>query len=263
MSLSAKLLLMSHWWALALILLVMVSLSLLGFYRLHRLMPLRIRLIHNEVAGFIFAAVGAIYGVLLAFVVIVVWEQYHQTRVNTEEEASTAMQLYYEIGVLNDEASRTRLRTGLLDYLREVVTKEYPAMAAMERHPPAAQGLRELWDTMKTLAPHTPQEEVLYAKVFTDLAELSRLRALRLDDAQEELPSIIWVGLIGGALVTLVFAFILGTENIRIHAVMISLLAALIGLTFHVVIQLDHPFLGAVSISPENFHRVIENAAGR
>ena len=31
---------------------------------------------HNEVAGFIFATVGVVYAVLLAFVVIVVWEQF-------------------------------------------------------------------------------------------------------------------------------------------------------------------------------------------
>ena len=30
----------------------------------------------NEVAGFIFATVGVLYAVLLAFTVIIVWEQY-------------------------------------------------------------------------------------------------------------------------------------------------------------------------------------------
>jgi hypothetical protein len=31
---------------------------------------------HNEVVGFIFATVGVLYAVLLAFTVIIVWEQY-------------------------------------------------------------------------------------------------------------------------------------------------------------------------------------------
>lgn len=264
MSLSAKILMLSQWQALGLILGVMMVLSLLGFYLTHRLMPLRVRMIHNEVAGFVFAAIAAIYGVLLAFVVIVVWEQFHQTRVNTQHEASLALRLYYEMGIVDEEKALTQLRDGLMNYLHDVVEKEYPAMAAMQPPPPAAQGLVSLWGSLKSLTPRTTQEEKLYEELLDNLGELSRLRAQRLDDAIEELPGIIWVGLIGGAIISLVFTFILGTENIRIHAVMIALLAALIGLIFHVVIQLDHPFLGSVSISPEVFQEVIEiGAAGR
>lgn len=263
MSLSAKILMLSQWQALGLILGVMMVLALLGFYLTHRLMPLRVRMIHNEVAGFVFAAIAAIYGVLLAFVVIVVWEQFHQTRVNTQHEASLALRLYYEMGIVDEEKALTQLRDGLMNYLHDVVEKEYPAMAAMQPPPPAAQGLVSLWGSLKSLTPRTTQEEKLYEELLDNLGELSRLRAQRLDDAIEELPGIIWVGLIGGAIISLVFTFILGTENIRIHAVMIALLAALIGLIFHVVIQLDHPFLGSVSISPEVFQEVIEiGAAG-
>lgn len=249
---------MSQWEALGLILSVMVVLSLLGFYLTHRLMPLRVRMIHNEVAGFVFAAIAAIYGVLLAFVVIVVWEQFHQTRINAQREASQALQLYYEMGVVTEEKLLTHLRGGLMDYLHDVVDKEYPAMAVMASPPVAAQGLVTLWESLKILTPRSIHEEKLYQGLLSGLGELSRLRAQRLDDAREELPNIIWVGLIGGAVISLVFAFLLGTENVRIHGAMIALLAALIGLIFHVVIQLDHPFLGSVRISPEVFQDVIE-----
>src|SRR5215212_6753031 len=45
-------------------------LSLIGFGLVHRLVPAQSRQRHNDVAGFIYAALGVIYAVLLALVVI-------------------------------------------------------------------------------------------------------------------------------------------------------------------------------------------------
>src|SRR2546429_5896881 len=43
---------------------------------------------HNEVAGFIFATVGVLYAVLLAFTVIIVWEQYISAESVVSQEAA-------------------------------------------------------------------------------------------------------------------------------------------------------------------------------
>ena len=49
--------------------------SLIGFELVNRLVPASSRQQHNDVAGFIYAALGVIYAVLLALVVIAVWER--------------------------------------------------------------------------------------------------------------------------------------------------------------------------------------------
>ena len=43
---------------------------------------------HNDVAGFIYAALGVIYAVLLALVVIAVWGEYDAASVTVEQEAN-------------------------------------------------------------------------------------------------------------------------------------------------------------------------------
>jgi hypothetical protein len=43
--------------------------------------------LNNEVAGFKFAVVGVFYAVLLAFVVVAVWENYHDTEAAVRNEA--------------------------------------------------------------------------------------------------------------------------------------------------------------------------------
>src|SRR5919112_1402313 len=63
-------------------------LALVGFELVHRLVPAQSRQRHNDVAGFIYAALGVIYAVLLALVVITVWEEYQAASETVEEEAN-------------------------------------------------------------------------------------------------------------------------------------------------------------------------------
>jgi hypothetical protein len=51
-------------------------LALAGLELVQRLVPASSRQPHNDVAGFIYAALGVIYAVLIALVVIAVWEEY-------------------------------------------------------------------------------------------------------------------------------------------------------------------------------------------
>jgi hypothetical protein len=60
-------------------------LALAGFELVQRLVPAASRRQHNDVAGFIYAALGVIYAVLLALVVIAVWEQYGAARETVEQ----------------------------------------------------------------------------------------------------------------------------------------------------------------------------------
>jgi hypothetical protein len=52
--------------------------------------PTRLREEHNDVAGFIYAVVGVAYAVLLAFVVIAVWEE-HEAAKHTVESAANEL----------------------------------------------------------------------------------------------------------------------------------------------------------------------------
>jgi len=50
--------------------------------------------INNEVAGFMFAVVGVLYAVLLAFAVIVVWEKFNEAEHAAAQEAGAAATVY-------------------------------------------------------------------------------------------------------------------------------------------------------------------------
>ena len=55
-----------------------VVISLLGMWAVRKIVPRELLDQHKEIAGFIYAVIGAIYGVILGFSVVVLWEQFHE-----------------------------------------------------------------------------------------------------------------------------------------------------------------------------------------
>ena len=64
-----------------------------GLELVQRLVPAEKRQEHNDVAGFLYAVVGVVYAVLLALLVIAVWEQYQKARKTVESEANAVAEI--------------------------------------------------------------------------------------------------------------------------------------------------------------------------
>ena len=111
------------------------------------------------------------------------------------------------------------------------------------------------------IVPHSEHERILYAQILENANKLWTLHALRHQAAREELPNVVWIGVVVGAMITIGFTFLFGTENVWAHIVMMSLLASLIAVVVYVVIELDHPSLGSVSVgAPEGYAKIIAHA---
>jgi uncharacterized membrane protein YgaE (UPF0421/DUF939 family) len=67
---------------------VFVLIAVVGLTLVQRIVPSQLRQQHNDVAGFIYAVLGVIYAVLIALMVIAVWEDYAAARDTVESEAS-------------------------------------------------------------------------------------------------------------------------------------------------------------------------------
>src|SRR5215211_7244931 len=98
-----------------------------GLILVERFVPATSRQPHNDVAGFIYAALGVIYAVLLALVVIAVWEEYEAARVTVEQEANAAADIFWLANRL-PEPRGTHIQELVRSYAEEVVYREWPLM---------------------------------------------------------------------------------------------------------------------------------------
>ena len=108
-------------------------LSLGGLLLVERLVPAQTRQKHNDVAGFIYAALGVIYAVLIALVVIAVWESFQAANETVEQEANAAADIFWLANQL-PEPRGTHVQELVRSYAEEVVHREWPLME-QGRHP--------------------------------------------------------------------------------------------------------------------------------
>ena len=107
---------------------------------------------HNEVAGFIYAVIGVIYAVLLAFVVTFVWEQFHAAETRVELEANSLGDLYQDSQAF-PEALSSELHRQIRSYAQVVLEAEWPALANGAVSAEAWQAFNEIWATFIQLEP--------------------------------------------------------------------------------------------------------------
>jgi hypothetical protein len=236
-----------------------------GFELVHRLVPADLRQRHNDVAGFIYAALGVIYAVLLALVVISVWEEYQAAAETVEQEANSVAEIFL-LGHELPEPEGTHIQELAKSYAEEVVHKEWPLMA-QSKQPPLEQeaGTPAGWDliddlraTVHGFEPHTKAEEQLYAEGLDQVGRLGDARRTRLIASEEGVPGILWSVLIFGGIATVGFTYLFGLESTWAHRFMVVTLAGVIGLVLFTIGALGHPFEGGARIGPGFFELVLE-----
>jgi hypothetical protein len=90
----------------------------------------------------------------------------------------------------------------------------------------------------------------IVSEIFRQLDRMTESRRARLIAAEGAVPNVIWLVLLGGAAVTIVFTFFFGTESLRAQTVMTALLALLIFSELLIVVAIDRPFAGSVKVHP-------------
>jgi hypothetical protein len=197
---------------------------------------------NNEIAGFKFAVVGVIFAVLLAFATVVVWEKFSDAEVAVVEEAGASATLYRLTA--GQEPDMIATRTALTNYLKLAVDKDWPQMAVGGESGDVTKALDDLYAAALVVTHDENRHPALAAEIFQQLDTITHARRDRLHLAAGIVPSIIWVVLYGGAILTVGFTFFFGTKNWGAQLLMTGILAVLVFMGLLVIVSIDHPFTG-------------------
>ena len=244
-------------WILGPLLVVVVPLLAVGIQAvIHRRWAFMAAGEHNEVAGFLIAVVGVMYAVILAFCVIVTWERFNEAKVNVEVEASE-LRVVLEQGGGLPPAVRSPIRDLAVSYADEVATVEWDAMDDGRRSDEAFRILNEMYSTLNRAETASGAQEVFLAATLDRLHEVSDSRLRRLDAAGEGIPDALWAAIIVGGLLTVGFALLFGAPNRQLHYLMIWGFTAVVMVQIFVILVMNYPFAGSVTVPPEAFEAIV------
>ena len=232
-------------------------LTLLAVVLVRRLIPHQIMARHNDVAGFVYATTGVTYAVVLAFVVIAVWENYATTREIADHEAS-AVGALYRLGQRLPRAApgggaggAARLRRGRG---RGGVAGDGGRGGPDPGDVGGAGPPVRVYQQPDFVAAVNAQQ---YGEALDQLDEVSVTRRERVLASYSGLPDILWLVLIGGGVLVVAFAFLFGVESAYSQAAIMSGLTLTISLLLFVVADAQHPFRGGFAVHPEGMESVL------
>jgi hypothetical protein len=139
-----------------------------------------------------------------------------------------------------------------------VVDEEWALMEQGRAAPRAWELLDEIQGSIQGSKPTTEVELGLYYQELDRVQDLADARRLRLVEAEEGIPAILWCVLIFGGVVTVGFTYLFGLESTSTHKLMVMALAGVIGLVIFAIGGLDYPFSGSAPISPAAFELILE-----
>jgi hypothetical protein len=258
MPFSATLLALPNWLLIVLITLVTAVLPVCVLRIVWRYVPPSVMKVHNDVAGFMFATIGVVYAVLLAFVVLVVWEEFNEAHDDVAVEGAEAVTLQRHLLVYPDEGRAVRLHAGYRKYVELVVRCEYPAQRRLEDCPSSRAALIEFWKETASIEPKSTREQMALDKLLSQLGELQKYRVMRQAATAQSVPTPVWAAVITGGVLTMGFTFLFGSENRWAQTIMTACLGAMVGITISVILILQYPFSGGVRLTAEGYEHVLE-----
>lgn len=214
---------------------------------------------HNETVIALYAGASVMYAVLLGFMVVVVWQAYDTAHRNVGDEAANLVALYrLTYGLEAKEGAQMR---GLVrGYTNNVIVDEWPTFgksaAGSNKTRKALGDIDRLFATMD--ANVKTADAQVDAEILRTASTIVSERNIRLIQASDSTPWVIWLGAFGGAAIIIVMSCFIDMERIMPHYLMTGMMSSLIGLLLFIVVVLSQPFTGSLPISAKHFQQALD-----
>ena len=230
--------------------------SIIGLWMVWRFVPRQTFIAHNDVTDPIFRGVATAYTVLLAFVVVISWQNFDKTETHVVTEANCLVSLYRDSAAFA-KSFESDVRSRIKEYVDVVINEEWTSLGRGEESVKARDILRNLWVLYTNYEPKTDKEKIFFAESARKLNDLRETRRLRIIDSRTGVHPVLWFVLIVGAIMTLSFSFFLGSDKFISHAIMTSIFGVTIALILLTIISFEFPFTGDIRVDPGIFQQAI------
>jgi hypothetical protein len=208
----------------------------------------------------VYAVVGTSFAVLLAFVVLIAFQNYNEGKEGADAEANSVIELFRSAAFFPAEPRR-ELQGEVVCYARAVIEHDWPAMGDGGRSAVVDSWSLAIQRTSLRLPVRTPREEA----AFDDLLGLrdARLEARRerVAQADSEVTAPVWFILLLGAGINIAFVLVFidrRDEALGVQVGLIASVTAIVVAGLLLVWFLDHPYEGqSGSIEPAAMRNAI------
>jgi hypothetical protein len=201
-------------------------------------------------AGVLHGFVGVLYAVALALIVVNVQGSYAQVEQAVMHEASAAGNLYRDLDGIGEPA-RTTFQMLTREYLDSAIAVEWPLQQRGEVSEATWAIVDKLAHDVAVLWPAAEHDRALMPELLTDISQLLDRRRERLFVGQQGIGTTLWIVIVLGSIVTIGYACAFQIHSLRTHLAVTGLMAVMFGLMAFLIVAMDHPLWGHLSVGPD------------
>jgi Protein of unknown function (DUF4239) len=200
---------------------------------------------------------GIIFGLLVGFVAVQVWNDFDKAKLAVATEAS-ALRAVVLLGENLPDEQRTHLRALINRYIEEAVNREWPAMAhqrlTLGTLPTAMVEALQLTISLK---PQDESQRIAQREMVSALHRAADARRQRIILSQSTVGPVKWAAILLQGLCALIGIAMVHSDNRLTCAIAVALFATGIALSSLLIAAYGAPFSGEISVKPELLQQVI------
>jgi hypothetical protein len=213
----------------------------------------------NDAVGQVFSIVGGLHAVLMAFVLISLFDTVSTVRDGAHTEANSLVAVYWASDSL-PEPTRGQIQELSKSYARIVIDQEWPKMQNGETVPgPGWAILDKLRAAIDATQTDGDWQSARKTEAASQLWNIYQARQARLTAAGSQgVSTVVWLALLVGSILSISLTYLLDVRKLTTHIIIVSTLASAIALLLFAIYQLQNPFSGGAKIGPDAFTSVID-----
>jgi hypothetical protein len=213
---------------------------------------------NKDATGVFVNMIGVLYGVLLAFIVIAIWEHYDKTKDNVQSEADALGNIYSDAQIL-PPAVRNIIDSTEKRYATIVVEKEWSMMEKFQECEEAVMAENRLEFLITHLKPENSNEERIYSQIVSYMNNFTAARRSRVSETTAEIPAVFWFILLVGAVLLIFYMAFFYISSMKFQLWLGFGVSALIAILIFVAFDLNFPFTGSSRIGPDAFQTLLNH----
>jgi hypothetical protein len=203
---------------------------------------------------------ATIFALLVGFLAAQDWSEGERASSTVNREASALRAVVLLVGAFPGEPE-TRLRQLIRDYIQEVVTQEWPAMAQQDATlsiapPTLAEALR----LTLSLTPQQDGQAAAQREMVASLENALDARRQRIILSQHSIDWVKWTVLLVQAGLTLLAIAMVHSDNRTANRIILGIFATAVGVAVLLIASHSRPFTGDMSVTPSVLQQVMPEA---
>jgi hypothetical protein len=206
----------------------------------------------------IYAVLGTIYAVLVAFSVSGVWQNYCASETAVTSEVAALIDLVHMVQASTSEKAEL-IKSLAINYMNEVISTEWNILAlgriqdSLSFQSKTFTITARIINEVQTIEPVNARDNVIFSHVLMLMTKWLDARRTRLMLSIGNIAKALWPLLIAGAVILSAFHGLFITREPILWSTLLLFFSSIIGLSFYLIFTLDCPFAGTPAVDSGPF----------